>query len=290
MKFTKRKIVLSIGVIVGAILIFIVGFAAGAALIMNQSFNQHKANDGYMAFEKISVLTMLRDDETEEAIRTLDSSLSFDLLKSVSSHWEAGARDDMTKLPEHLLIPWQEASAYYEKYPEILQQEYDPHSTFSRVRELLGKFPKSGRKGTMRDFAKIYTGKTPPSLQISKWLGSPVTLEQLHGKVILLDFWGVWCGPCRYWLPHTQQLYDKYNKMGLEVVGIHSYKKSETADQFLTENNYTFLVGIDTGDTAHNYAVTAWPTYYLIDKKGHLVWGPEHKPPSDKQIESLLKD
>lgn len=80
------------------------------------------------------------------------------------------------------------------------------------------------------------------------------------------------------------------NKMGLEVIGIHSLYKSETAGEFLSENNYTFLAGIDTGETANNYAVTAWPTYYLIDKNGYLVWGPKHAPPSEKQIESLLKD
>ena len=78
--------------------------------------------------------------------------------------------------------------------------------------------------------------------------------------------------------------------MGLEVVAIHSSHKSDETDEFLSENNYTFLVGVDTGETADNYVITGWPTYYLIDKKGCLVWGPKHTPPSEKQIESLLKD
>ena len=58
---------------------------------------------------------------------------------------------------------------------------------------------------------------------------------------------------------------------------------------FLREKGFTFPVAIDTGDTAKQYAVEAWPTYFLIDKTGKVAWGFENDPPKESQIEELLR-
>ncbi|OEU60512.1 MAG: hypothetical protein BBJ57_01675 [Desulfobacterales bacterium PC51MH44] len=129
-----------------------------------------------------------------------------------------------------------------------------------------------------------------PDFTLEDQFGKTISLSDLRGKVILLDFWGVWCGPCRKKLPHTQKIFDQFKNKGLAVIGIHSAFRTEKTADFIAENNYTFPTGIDTGHTAKDYRVTGWPTYYLIDKEGRLAWGPRHAPPSEKLIESLLKD
>lgn len=136
----------------------------------------------------------------------------------------------------------------------------------------------------------LQIGRMAPDFSLKDQFGRTVSLSELRGKIVLLDFWGVWCGPCRKKLPHTQKIYDQFKNLGLAVIGIHSAFQTEKTAAFITENNYTFPIGIDTGDTAKDYGVTGWPTYYLIDKQGRIVWGPRHAPPSEKQIESLLKD
>jgi len=286
MKFTKRKVALGAGITLGIILIFAVGYATGAGLSTRLIFNMWRDVTASDVYEQIGVLSILRDDHIEQAIDALDRRVIYGLYTSTTST-ARHLSQDISQWPSSVLRCCQRAKTYYEEYPQALQQA-SPGS--QEVRELLQKIPDSQRRSLEKDFARTYKGKIPPPLHISKWFGSPVTLEDLNGKVVLLDFWGAWCGPCLRWLPHTQQLYDKYNKMGLQVIGIHSLRDSESAGEFLSENNYTFLAGIDTGETASNYAVAAWPTYYLIDKNGRLTWGPKHAPPSENQIESLLKD
>ncbi len=294
MKSRKRKIKLSIVVIIGCVLSFVAGIAIGGGFIINQNLNLQsvvtKVNLAFRAYEKITISAMLREGEIKEAIKILDRNAIYEFWGSSRKIRKPGPCD-ISQWPARVIKYWQEAKAYYKKYPEAMEQVGDG-SNSTEVKELLKKIPELEREGIMQDFAKTYMGKIPPSLYISKWYGSAVTLENLRGKVVLLDFWGIWCSPCIAELPHTQELYDKYNKIGLEILGIHSARKADLAAiaDFLNKNNYTFLVGIDTGDTAANYAVSGWPTYYLIDKTGCLIWGPSNKPPSEKKIESLLMD
>lgn len=286
MRFTKRKVALGAGITLGIILIFVAGYATGAGLSTHLILNMWRDTSAFDVSEQISALTMLRDGHIEQAIGVLDRRVINGLYTSTRST-PKHLPQDVSQWPGPLLRCWQKAKDYYEEYPEALQQQ---SPSYPGVQELLEKVPEPQHRILERDFAKTYTGKPPPPLHVAKWFGSPITLEDTHGKAVLLDFWGTWCGPCRHWLPHIQKLYDKYQEMGLEVVAIHSSHKSDGTDEFLSENNYTFLVGVDTGETANNYAVTIWPTYFLIDKKGRLAWGPKHTPPSENQIESLLKN
>ncbi|HEY7155465.1 MAG TPA: TlpA disulfide reductase family protein [Gemmataceae bacterium] len=76
---------------------------------------------------------------------------------------------------------------------------------------------------------------------------------------------------------------------GLVVIGVHSADQSDKLNDFLKEKKITFPVMIDQGDTAQRYAIEGWPTYFLIEKTGTVVWGFAHNPPSTAQIEELLK-
>jgi thiol-disulfide isomerase/thioredoxin len=207
MKSIKRKIALGIGITIGIIIIFVSGYATGAGLSSRLILNMWRDVTAFDVYEQIGVLTMLRDGHIEQAVDTLDRRVINGLYTSTRSGIHAVyLRQDTSLWPDSVLRCWQKAKAYYEEYPEALQQA---SPNYQGVRELLEKVPESRRRSSERDFARTYKGKIPPPLHISKWFGSPVALEDLHGKVVLLDFWGAWCGPCQRWLPHTQQLYDK---------------------------------------------------------------------------------
>jgi len=134
-----------------------------------------------------------------------------------------------------------------------------------------------------------YLNKPTPPFDITSWYQTkPLTLEALRGKVVLIDFWGVWCPPCVHYLPHNQELYDRFSKQGLEIIAIHSARDGKKMKKFLKKYEYTYNFCVDTGKTAKDYMVKGWPTYYLLDRDGLLVWGPSHSPPTPKDIESLL--
>ena len=132
--------------------------------------------------------------------------------------------------------------------------------------------------------------KPAPLLAAREWLqpAAALTLDGLKGKVVLLDFWGQWCGPCVAKLPRTEELHQQFKDRGLVVVGVHSVRDSDKLAEFLKEKKVTFPVMIDRGETAERYAVDAWPRYFLIDRTGKVVWGMTHEPPSAAQIEELL--
>lgn len=135
----------------------------------------------------------------------------------------------------------------------------------------------------------LSAGQMAPDFEAKDQFGQLVLLSELKGKIVLLDFWGTWCGSCTTKLPYTQKVYDKYKNKELVVVGIHSVFNANNVNTFIAENNYTFPTIIDPGHIAKDYGVNAWPTYYLIDKKGYIVWGPEVKAPSKYSINRFLK-
>ena len=140
-------------------------------------------------------------------------------------------------------------------------------------------------------------GGKATEISIAKWINPGSKLSELRGKVVLLDFWGVWCPPCIVAMPKIQKLHERYKGDGLEVIGIHSAHVSEGAADFAAEHQYTFAIGIDeeieeddfTGRTAKDYQVDYWPSYFLIDKKGRVVWRAEKDLPPDEVIERYLK-
>ncbi len=100
--------------------------------------------------------------------------------------------------------------------------------------------------------------------------GESVQLTSLRGKVVLLDFWATWCGPCRHDMPIVDQIYKERSGDGLAVFGVNS-EAADIARGYLNSNGLTFPTLQDPGmDVAQLYRVRAIPTFVVIDRQGRV--------------------
>jgi cytochrome c biogenesis protein CcmG/thiol:disulfide interchange protein DsbE len=102
-------------------------------------------------------------------------------------------------------------------------------------------------------------------------LQGDVSLAQYRGKVVYLDFWASWCGPCRHSFPWMDRMASRYGPDGLVVIAINLDKERALADQFLAEQQSRFTIAFDPqGEVAERYDVQVMPSSYLIDRHGEI--------------------
>lgn len=101
--------------------------------------------------------------------------------------------------------------------------------------------------------------------------GTPFGLDNLKGKVVYLDFWASWCGPCRMSFPRLEQLRQELGAQGFEVLAINVDEFEADALKFLGEVPVTYPSLYDGGGTApQQYGILGMPTAYLIDRQGQV--------------------
>jgi len=104
--------------------------------------------------------------------------------------------------------------------------------------------------------------------------GREVDLSKLQGKVVLLDFWATWCGPCRAELPNVKAAYQKLHPKGFEIVGISFDSSKEKLESYVAKEKMEWPQYFD-GLTWKNkigvkYGIESIPSMWLVDKKGNL--------------------
>ena len=125
--------------------------------------------------------------------------------------------------------------------------------------------------------------------------GRDVTLQSLKGKVIVLDFWATWCGPCKVEIPHFIEFQDKYGPKGLQIVGISVDDPVDKLAPYVKDMkmNYTVLQGLGHDDVQDAYGpIWGIPASFLISKDGKVCrkhMGIAPKAVFEKEIVALLE-
>jgi thiol-disulfide isomerase/thioredoxin len=135
-----------------------------------------------------------------------------------------------------------------------------------------------------------------PQFSLASRAGGEVSLADLKGQVVMINFWASWCGPCRQEFPALDQIYAKYKPMGFTLVAINVESEKSDAEKFLSATPASFPILFDPDNTVSGkYGVSAMPTTVLVDRQGRVRWQHRAYKPGDEakyieQIRAALRD
>ena len=132
-------------------------------------------------------------------------------------------------------------------------------------------------------------GKRAPDFQLNTLDGQSITLSELKGRPVLVNFWATWCGPCRGEMPYLQQIYEEWPADELVLLTVNVADSPSQVEEFMQSQGLSFTVLLDSGaDVAQRYNVRGIPTTFFIDKDGviqEIKIGPFR---SQAEIEAIL--
>lgn len=139
----------------------------------------------------------------------------------------------------------------------------------------------------------LQVGKPAPDIKLNSPEGTPITLSSLKGKVVLIDFWASWCGPCRQENPNVVKMYQQYKNKGFEIYGVSLDKNREDWLAAIEEDQLAWLHVSDlqfwNSAAAQTYNVRAIPATYLIGKDGIILAKNLRGPALEAKVAEVLE-
>lgn len=135
-----------------------------------------------------------------------------------------------------------------------------------------------------------------PDFTLPSLNGPNLRLQEQRGRVVMVNFWATWCGPCRVEMPHLQRLYDKYRASGFVLLGVNIDEQPASAAALAAKLGLSFPVLLDTDKKVSRlYDLSTMPSTVLIDRDGrvrhvHRGYRDGYEQTYDTQIRELLRE
>lgn len=135
-----------------------------------------------------------------------------------------------------------------------------------------------------------------PDFTLKSLDGKNLKLSEMRGKVVLINFWASWCGPCRQEMPLLNSLHNKYEPLGFTVIGVNVEERTENARDFIKNTPVDFPILLDNENRVSKlYKVVAMPTTVVVDRDGNMRFLHHGYIPGDefeyrKMVKKLIRE
>ncbi len=179
--------------------------------------------------------------------------------------------------PEGVKAVYKEAQPVFEKVLEKKPNDWDALNALTNIHEKLGNTELSRQYQLKQDPTLAWEGQNLPdfsegTVDLDE---NPISLADYKGKIVLLDFWAVWCGPCLGEIPNVKEVYEKYHHKGFDVIGVSFDKDEAVLREFIKEKEIPWKQILDKdgfrGVFAKQYGVSGIPAPFLIDRNGKVL-------------------
>jgi len=282
-------------------------------------------------FPSLAAVAMLANPLLAESVSDIVKKFDTQKIEALDTYLQANPEADDRDEAISALIMAAAAIEDTDKLLSYLEQKYDlmekgPDADLEVligrvVQPLLGSYISAGDSESAKSF--LETVKTdlaahPMSAQVNQFLdqlgaklnqpmvgstmdisftstaGEEIDLKQMKDKVVLVDFWATWCGPCVAEMPTVIAAYDKYHDKGFEVIGISLDQDLAALDQFTNERGMPWPQYFDgkgwENPIAAKFGISGIPATFLIGKDGKIVATDLRGPALEAQLEKLLSD
>ncbi len=163
-----------------------------------------------------------------------------------------------------------------DKGSEIIKQvktDFPDSTQAKNADKILAMVEKQGEGNKIQK--ELAVGKTFPDFDEKDMDGKPLSVANFKGKIVLVDFWATWCGPCVAELPNVIATYGKYHDKGFEVIGISLDQEKDKLTGFIKEKKVPWAQYFDgkgwQSKLGQKYGINSIPATYLIDKEGKII-------------------